>query len=76
MDYSSLEVVDAGGPEAMEQAFRQGHGDFVHLQGPTAQQLEHEGKGAVRDLGPLLRDDVFLDRETGRHIWTSMSFGI
>ena len=32
----------------MEQAFRDGRGDFVHLQGPAAQLLEHDGVGEGR----------------------------
>jgi NitT/TauT family transport system substrate-binding protein len=31
----------------MEQAFRKGEGDFVHLQGPAPQQLEIDGVGSV-----------------------------
>jgi len=47
VDFSSLRVVDAGQPDEMEAAFRGGRGDFVHMQGPAPQQLEHEGAGAV-----------------------------
>jgi NitT/TauT family transport system substrate-binding protein len=39
--------VNAGTPEAMEKAFREGQGDFVHLQGPAPQQLEKDGVGTV-----------------------------
>eukprot|EP00435_Cladocopium_sp_Y103_P054899 s126_g18.t1 len=68
VDYSSIEVVDAGGPDAMEQAFRDGQGDFVHLQGPTAQQLEHEGKGVVVAsmgdvIGPVAFSSLFAKRD-------------
>ncbi|CAE7944321.1 ytlA [Symbiodinium necroappetens] len=42
----------------MEQAFRDGQGDYVHLQGPAAQLLEHDGVGVVvaslgETLGPI-----------------------
>ena len=47
VDWSRIAVVDAGTPEQMAAAFRSGSGDFVHLQGPAAQQLEHEGFGSV-----------------------------
>src|SRR5262245_17981791 len=47
LDIGRIGLVDAGGPEAMEQAFRSGTGDFVHLQGGAPQQLEKEGIGCV-----------------------------
>src|ERR1051325_2762858 len=31
VDWSSIDVVDAGSPERMEAAFRNGDGDYVHL---------------------------------------------
>jgi len=68
VDYSTIEVIDAGGPDAMEQAFRDGQGDFVHLQGPSAQQLEHEGKGVVVAsmgdvIGPVAFSSIVAKRE-------------
>src|SRR5688572_15659396 len=33
VDVNRVEMIDAGGPDAMETAFRDGKGDFVHLQG-------------------------------------------
>ncbi len=45
-DWSRIRVLDAGPPEQMAAAFRAG-GDYVHLQGPAAQQLEHDGAGYV-----------------------------
>ena len=47
LDYSAIEAVDAGDPEAMEAAFRAGEADFIQLQGPAPQQLAHEGLGQV-----------------------------
>ena len=47
VDWADIEVVDAGGPDAMVRAFRAGQGDYVHLQGPAAQQLEADGVGRV-----------------------------
>jgi NitT/TauT family transport system substrate-binding protein len=57
LDYKSLSVVDAG-IETMDQAFRNGSGDYIHQQGPAPQQLEHDGVGhvvaALGDaIGPL-----------------------
>ncbi len=45
-EWNRIRVLDAGSPEQMAAAFRAG-GDYVHLQGPAAQQLEHEGVGSV-----------------------------
>ncbi|TFH50206.1 MAG: hypothetical protein E4H01_02805 [Lysobacterales bacterium] len=45
VDYGAIESMDAGNPQAMEAAFRAGQGDYVHLQGPAAQQLAKEGVG-------------------------------
>ena len=47
VDVTRIQMVDAGGPDAMEKAFRDGQGDFVHLQGPAPQQLERDGIGKV-----------------------------
>jgi NitT/TauT family transport system substrate-binding protein len=43
VDYARLDAIDAGGPEAMSAAFREGQGDYIHLQGPAPQQLEQDG---------------------------------
>lgn len=47
VDYAAIEAVDAGGPDRMEQAFRGGEGEYVHLQGPAPQQLAADGAGHV-----------------------------
>src|SRR6266566_6943092 len=47
VDASRIEMINAGAPETMEKAFREGRGDFVHLQGPAPQQLEKDGAGKV-----------------------------
>lgn len=47
IDVAKIELIDAGEPDAMERAFRAGRGDYVHLQGPAAQQLEHDRIGHV-----------------------------
>jgi len=56
--WDALDAVDAGTPEQMEAAFRSGEGDFIHLQGPAPQQLEHDGVGPVvasvgETIGPV-----------------------
>jgi NitT/TauT family transport system substrate-binding protein len=47
VDFAALRVIDAGQPDEMEKTFRSSRGDFVHMQGPGPQQLEHEGVGTV-----------------------------
>ena len=46
-DWSKIKVIDAGGVEEIDAAFRNGLGDYVHQQGPAAQQLERESVGHV-----------------------------
>jgi NitT/TauT family transport system substrate-binding protein len=47
VDWNRMEMINAGSPEAMEQAFRDGAGDYVHLQGPAPQQLEKDGVAEI-----------------------------
>ena len=42
-----VDLVDAGGPDAMAEAFRSGQGDFVHLQGPAPHLMEAVGLATV-----------------------------
>jgi len=47
VNYQLLQVHDAGDVSQIEQTFRDGIGDYVHMQGPAPQQLEYEGIGYV-----------------------------
>lgn len=47
VDYSAIEVLDAGSEAEMDAAFRAGVGDYIHQQGPAPQQLEHDRLGVV-----------------------------
>lgn len=47
LDYADLQVVDAGSTENMIATFRKGDGDYIHLQGPAPQQIEHDKAGFV-----------------------------
>lgn len=47
INIDDLNVIDAGSVDEIEQAFRDGEGDYVHMQGPYPQQLEKEGLGYV-----------------------------
>lgn len=66
--WEQIHVVDAGDVAGIERAFRAGDGDFVHLQGPTAQQLEHDGVAqvvaAVGDsIGPVAFSSLCARRD-------------
>ena len=47
VDVKDLSLIDAGSTDKMIAAFRKGDGDYIHLQGPGPQQLEHDGVGHV-----------------------------
>ena len=51
VEFGELQPIDAGGPDAMIEAFRRDEADYVHLQGPAPQQLEHEGAGPRARFG-------------------------
>ena len=68
LDFKAITAVDAGSTEQMIAAFRKGDGDYVHLQGPAPQQLEHEGAGhivaALGDaIGPCAFSSLAATRE-------------
>ncbi len=68
VDAGAITIIDAGEPAAMEAAFRAGEGDYVHLQGPSAQQLEHEGIARVvasvgAAVGPVAFSSLCATRE-------------
>ena len=47
VDETQVTMIDAGSVEEMDKSFREGHGDYIHQQGPYPQQLEHDGVGQV-----------------------------
>jgi len=58
IDIADVDMVDAGNTNEMIAAFRAGEGDYIHLQGPAPQQLEHDGDGHVvasvgQAIGPV-----------------------
>jgi len=68
VDFVDLDVIDAGDVAAIEAAFRNGKGDYVHLQGPAPQQLEYDGVGyvvaAVGDaVGPVAFSSLCASRQ-------------
>ena len=67
IEFGAIDAIDAGSPEAMEKAFRDGQGDYVHLQGPGAQQLAAEGAGHVvawpgKSIGPVAFSSLAASR--------------
>jgi len=68
IDYDQLNVIDAGDVQQIDLAFRGGQADYVHQQGPAAQQLEKDGVGhvvaAVSDIvGPVAFSSLCADRQ-------------
>jgi NitT/TauT family transport system substrate-binding protein len=47
VDWKKIDVINAGSPENMVTAFREGKGDFIHLQAPAPQLLEEEHAGWI-----------------------------
>jgi NitT/TauT family transport system substrate-binding protein len=47
LPFQDIVAVDAGSTEQMIGAFLKGEGDYIHLQGPAPQQLEHDGAGHI-----------------------------
>lgn len=67
VEWGRIKVLDAGAPEAIEAAFRRGRGDYAHLQGPAAQQLEHDGAGyVVASVGEAMPEVAFSSLTASR----------
>jgi NitT/TauT family transport system substrate-binding protein len=47
VEWSRVRPINAGTPDEMQRAFRDGGADYVHLQAPGSHQLEAEGAGSV-----------------------------
>ncbi len=60
LEFEAVQAVDAGSTEKMIEAFCRGEGDYVHLQGPAPQQLEHDRAGhIVATLGDAIGPCAF-----------------
>ena len=60
IDISKITIIDAGNAKEMDAAFRNGHGKYIHQQGPAPQQLEADGVGhVVAALGPMVGPCAF-----------------
>jgi len=47
VEWTRIQVIDAGTPDEMVRAYRAGKGDYVHLQSPAGHELEHMGIGSI-----------------------------
>lgn len=68
IEISTLDVIDAGDVQSIEQAFRDGRGDYVHMQGPAPQQLEKDGIAYVvasvgEAIGPVAFSSLCARRD-------------
>jgi len=68
IEFDDFEVIDAGDVDAMDRAFREGTGDFIHQQGPAPQQMEHEGIAHVvasvgEAVGPVAFSSLCASRQ-------------
>jgi NitT/TauT family transport system substrate-binding protein len=60
LDVKAISAIDVGSTDKMIAAFRKGDGDYIHLQGPAPQQLEHDGVGhIVASLGDAIGPCAF-----------------
>ena len=60
VDWSKIRLIDAGTPEQMEAAFREGRGDYTHLQAPGPERLEQAGVGVpIVSVGAGLKPLAF-----------------
>jgi NitT/TauT family transport system substrate-binding protein len=67
LDFAAIHAINAPTAE-MEARFRSGEGDFVHLQGPGPQALQHDGVGAIvasvgDAIGPCAFSSLVATRE-------------
>lgn len=67
IDYDLIKPVTPGGPDAIDEAFRAGQGQYVQQQGPYPQQLEIDNAGhIVAQAGPLIGPNAFSSLASSR----------
>jgi len=55
IDFSKIKPIAPGSAAAVDKAFREGQGQYVHQQGPVPQQLQADGVGhIVAQVGPQI----------------------
>ena len=68
LSWDRIRLINAGKIDQMDAAFRAGQGDYVHEQGPLAQQMEREGIGSIvasvgETIPPLAFSSLAASRE-------------
>jgi NitT/TauT family transport system substrate-binding protein len=64
VEWPRVDAIDAGAPEEMARAFRQGRAAYVHLQSPAAHQLECDGAGhVVASMPPVAFSSLCCSRD-------------
>lgn len=68
IDFDKIKPITPGGPGPMDEAFRDGQGQYVQQQGPFPQQLEADGVGHVvaqvgKQIGPVGFSSLAATRE-------------
>ena len=67
IDFDRIRAITPGGPDAIDQAFREGQGRYVQQQGPYPQQLEADGLGhIVAQVGPKIGPCAFSSLAASR----------
>lgn len=67
IDYDKIIAITPGGPNEIDNAFREGQGCYVQQQGPYPQQLEFEELGAiVAQVGPMIGPCAFSSLAASR----------
>jgi NitT/TauT family transport system substrate-binding protein len=67
IDFDRIAAITPGGPDAIDEAFREGRGQYVQQQGPYPQQLQAEGLGhVVAQVGPLIGACAFSSLAASR----------
>lgn len=67
IDFDRIKTITPGGADAIDQAFRDGQGQYVQQQGPYPQQLQAEGIGhVVAQVGPLIGPCAFSSLAASR----------
>ncbi|MBZ5575222.1 MAG: hypothetical protein LAP40_01520 [Acidobacteriia bacterium] len=68
VDWSRIRLMNAGTPDEMQERFRAGEGDYVHLQAPYSHQIEADGAGSVvasvgASMAPVAFSSLCCSRE-------------
>lgn len=75
VDWEKIDVVNAGTPEQMTAAFREGKADFIHLQAPAPQLLEQEGVGWIAvSVGESMPPNAFSSLCASREFIGSVEY--